>query len=110
VAGAMMQEMHAALLVLVVACGSPQPPPSANPAPRIDAEQMLSKTAEFRDAMCKCADVGCYQKVMDAMTAWLEETAKSPEPTMTEDETKRWTEIDHQLKECSARLLFNEQI
>jgi hypothetical protein len=121
--GAMMREMRAVLLAFIVACGSPQsppPPPIANtapPPPPVDAkpltvtEQALIKMAQLRDAMCKCSDTDCLQQVSQDMTTWAQEMAKhNPEPPkMTDEETKRATEIGQQMGECMQRIMGQPQ-
>lgn len=56
----------------------------------------------FTEDMCNCRDAQCSQRVVDEMTRWSQEQARSdaePAP-MSEDDTKRAVEIAERMGAC----------
>jgi hypothetical protein len=68
----------------------------------------LAKMTEFKDQMCKCADKACADKVNADYMKWGEEMkkemgeAKEP-PKMSEEETKKQTEVAMAYSTCMAK-------
>ena len=56
----------------------------------------------FTDEMCNCRDPQCSQRVVDEMTRWSQEQAKSDAeaPPMSEEDTKRAVEIGERMGAC----------
>jgi len=66
-------------------------------------EAALEAMAGFRDKICACKDSACAQAVSDEMVKWSEQLAKEDNdgpPKMTEDQTKRATDIGEEMGKC----------
>jgi len=109
--------MRAALLAIVLAaCGSTTqaPPPISNVASRspvdaaVDAAPAgsaaaIAKMTQFTEEACKCIDRACADLVMEEITQWGQEMAKSYEQDaekMNPDDMKRMTTIAERLTKC----------
>lgn len=64
--------------------------------------QELAKMSEFTGEMCACKTAECAERVADNMTRSSQEMAKihRDPPRMTEDETRRATELGDKLGKC----------
>ena len=62
----------------------------------------MTAMTKFKDQMCMCKDSACAQKVSDDMTKWGQEMAKADrEPSkLTDEETKKFTEIGESMGRC----------
>jgi len=71
------------------------------------SERAYKRMAVFRDQFCACKDSACAQRVSDEMTKWGQEEAKnsSEPPRMTEEETKRFTELGEQMGQCMQKAM-----
>jgi hypothetical protein len=67
----------------------------------------LKKMAEFKDQMCACKDTACAQRVSDVMTSWAQELSKeqTEPPKMTEEDTKKATEIGEEMGKCMQKAM-----
>ena len=71
------------------------------------ADRAFVAMAKFRDQMCACTDSPCAQKVADDMTKWGQEEAKNDRdpPKMTEEDTKRFTELGETMGRCMQKAM-----
>jgi hypothetical protein len=62
----------------------------------------MEAMAHFRDEMCACKDTACATKVSDDMAKWSQDMSKHMDepPRMTEEQTKRATEIGESMGKC----------
>jgi hypothetical protein len=116
--------------ILFAACGGSQsaspaspapatPPPAGSAAPlgsdatgsaasstgpSVDA--MLAKMGEFKDKICACPDQTCVEGVSDEMKKWSDDLKQQgvKDPHLTDDQTKRATEIGQALGTCMRRI------
>lgn len=117
------------LAALLVACGggsnrdstkptssTPEPLSNKQPdtapvaPPKTSAEQALEKMVEFRDKMCACKDSDCAKRVSDELTQWSQEEAQKRQKgplKMSEEETKRATDIGTTMGECMYKAMGN---
>ena len=67
----------------------------------------MSKMGEYKDKMCACKDSACAQKVSDEMTKWGQEQAKDNKepPKMSEEETKKFTQIGEEMGKCMQKAM-----
>jgi hypothetical protein len=72
-----------------------------------DSAAAMAKMSEFKDAMCKCSDAPCAQKVSDDMTKWSQEqSSKSTAAAkMSEADTKKAAEISEELGKCMQKAM-----
>jgi hypothetical protein len=113
--------MKAALVAFVLAaCGGSQqspPPPVSNsvPAPPPDAAidapptgiaAAFAKLNEFSDAMCKCQDRACADRITQEMTAWGQEMARSAErpERVSDEDSKRLADITERMTQCMSAI------
>lgn len=110
--------MRAALLAIVLAaCGSTTqapPPPISNVASRSPVDAAVAaapagsaaaivKMTQFTEEACKCTDRACADLVMEEITKWGQEMAKSYEQDaekMNPDDMKLMTTIAERLTKC----------
>jgi hypothetical protein len=61
----------------------------------------------FRDEMCACKDTACAQHVSDEMSKWAADAAKQNDESwrMTDEETKRATEIGETMGKCMQQAM-----
>jgi hypothetical protein len=71
-------------------------------ADTMSMEKAIQAMEHFRDQMCACKDTQCAQRVSDDMAKWSQDMAKRMEdpPQMSEEETKRATEIGESMGKC----------
>jgi hypothetical protein len=108
-----VRSLFVAALFLTAACwrSSPTPaptqptaeaatPPRRRPPPPQDS--VLQKMEQFVDDMCGCSDPACTQRVVDEMTRWSQEQAKSGHeaPPMSDEDTKRAMEMGERMGAC----------
>jgi hypothetical protein len=66
----------------------------------------MAKMQEFTDAMCKCTDQACAQKVADGMTQWGQQMEKSDAPPKFSDaETKELTSVGERMGGCMQKAM-----
>ena len=71
-----------------------------------DSAAAMAKMSEFKDAMCKCSDAPCAQKVSDDMTKWSQEQSKNTTAAkMSEADTKKAAEISEELGKCMQKAM-----
>lgn len=92
-----MQKLFAIVMVTgaLVACGGKK-----------GSNEAFDKTKAFADAMCACKDADCAKKVMDDMTKWSAEYAKTAKPgdgIMEPEEAKKFEAVSKQLTDCSMK-------
>jgi len=70
-------------------------------------ERAFKQMTTFKDQMCMCKDAACAQHVSDDMTKWGQEMAKdnTEPPRMTEEDTKRFTELGEQMGKCMQKAM-----
>lgn len=63
--------------------------------------------ARFRDEMCKCADRPCVDRVVEDMTQWSQEMARTRggNARLSEDDIPTATEIADGMAKCMSDLL-----
>lgn len=73
----------------------------------MSTEAAMKAMEDFRDKICACKDTPCVQGVSDAMAKWSQDMAKNNEepPKMSEEETKRATEIGEQMGTCMQKAM-----
>lgn len=73
------------------------------------ADRAFKQMTLFRDQMCACKnnDTACAQRVSDDMTKWAQEEAKNnaEPPRMTEEDTKRFTELGEEMGKCMQKAM-----
>jgi hypothetical protein len=71
------------------------------------AKDAIAKMGEFKDKMCACSDTACAQNVSDEMAKWSQQMAKYPggSPKMTDEETKRATQIGEDMGRCMQKAM-----
>jgi hypothetical protein len=76
-------------------------------APTSHAPLAIAKLGEYRDAICKCADKACANRMLEEMTQWAQQMAKQHpnEPHMTEAEIQRAKEISDALVKCMTAVM-----
>ena len=68
----------------------------------------VAKMTEFKDAMCKCADKACADKVSADMTKWGQENMPkegAEVPKMSEEDMKKSAAVTKEMGECMTKLL-----
>lgn len=114
------------LALALIGCGGsapppaePTPPPPAAPAPEptrqdpppapggaMDTDALITKMQAFTDQLCACKDQPCAQHVSEDMSKWAEEQAKnSAPPKLTDDQTKRITDISQRMGTCMQQAM-----
>jgi hypothetical protein len=69
---------------------------------------MMAKMTEFKDAMCKCADKACADKVTADMTKWQADMAKEAgdKPVVpNEEDMKKMAPVTEELGKCMAKAM-----
>ena len=108
------------MAVTLAACGSTTPappPPISNVAPRapvdaaVDAAPtgtaaVMAQMSQFKDDMCKCGDRACAELVMQQISKWGQEMAKSAgeQPKMSEPDMKQMAAITEEMTNCMTKL------
>jgi hypothetical protein len=77
------------------------------PDKRDRAGETMTKMREFKDAMCKCANKACADKVAAEMTTWSQEIARHPqrEGHMTEADTRIMQALVEELSKCTTKAM-----
>lgn len=67
---------------------------------------MLAKLEDYKNQMCKCTDKACADKVMEDMTKWGTESAKTMDKDAkpSEDEMKKSQAISEELSKCMMKV------
>ncbi len=63
----------------------------------------IAKLGEFKDAMCKCTDKACAEKVSGELTKWSQEHKEKPK--MSEAEDKAATETALKMADCQQKAM-----
>jgi hypothetical protein len=70
---------------------------------------MIAKMTEFKDAMCKCTDKACADKVMADMTKWTQDMAKEggdKEPAKpSEEDMKKSQQVSEEYTKCMQKVM-----
>jgi hypothetical protein len=70
---------------------------------------MMGKMTEFKDAMCKCADKACADKVQADMAKWSADMAKEAgdKPvTPSEEDMKKMAPISEEMGKCMSKAMM----
>jgi hypothetical protein len=70
---------------------------------------MMGKMTEFKDAMCKCADKACAEKVTADMTKWSTDMAKEAgdKPVVpSEEDMKKMAPISEEMGKCMSKAMM----
>ncbi len=67
---------------------------------------VFAKMSQFADDICKCSDRACADLVVQQMSTWGQEMAKSAgeQPKMGELDMKQMTAISERLTKCMTAL------
>ncbi len=71
-----------------------------------DLDEVMARLTTFTDQMCACHDKGCATQVMDGLTAWSTEMARtqSPKPVDLDDATRqRMSQLGERLGQCITK-------
>ena len=69
----------------------------------------MAKMTEFKDAMCKCADKACADKVTGDMTKWTADMAKEGGDKMaavSEEDAKKMAPINEEFAKCAGKAMM----
>jgi hypothetical protein len=70
---------------------------------------MMGKMTEFKDAMCKCADKACADKVTADMTKWSADMAKEAgdKPVVpSEEDMKKMQPVSEEMTKCMTKAMM----
>jgi len=86
---------------------SPQPYRPAPQKPQTPVERMMAAFVEFEQKMCACTDSQCARDVADEITEWSKQEAarNEPRPDLSDEDTKRASEIGQHMGECMQRAM-----
>jgi hypothetical protein len=122
----MLGAVRAALLVIMIsACGggkpaTPPPAPLSNvstappadaavDAHRSSAAEAIAMMGKFSDAMCRCVDKACADRVVEDMSRWGTEMAKAASPhneRITEEDTRQMAVITEEMTKCMTKAMM----
>jgi hypothetical protein len=84
---------------------STRPPP---PPPLSDNDRFMQELERYADDMCACPDNTCAQQVASDVARWSMELGQgSGTPKLTDDETKRASEIGMRIADCMYKAMSN---
>jgi hypothetical protein len=69
----------------------------------------MAKMTEFKDAMCKCADKACADKVTADMQKWTTDMAKEggdKAAAVSEEDAKKMAPINEEFAKCAGKAMM----